>query len=57
MLVPFLRTMNSNLAGTRVSKLMLMASRPASFSRGSSLAKLIPFVVTAMVFIPSILYS
>lgn len=45
--------MNSNLAGTRVSRLMLSRSRPASFSLGSSLARFIPLVVTAMVFRPS----
>lgn len=51
--VPFRRTMNSNFAGTNVSKLMLMAFRPASFNRGNNLAKFMPLVVTAMVCNPS----
>ena len=45
--------MNSNLAGTSVSRLMLIRSRPVSFSLGRSLARFMPLVVTAMVFRPS----
>lgn len=45
--------MNSNLAGTSESRLMLIRSRPASFSLGRCLAKFMPLVVTAMVFRPS----
>ena len=51
--VPFRLTMNSNLAGTSESRLMLIRSRPASFSLGRSLAKFMPLVVAAMVFRPS----
>lgn len=49
-LVPFRLVMNSNLAGTRVSRLMLNRSTPAFFRLGNSRVKFIPFVVTAMVF-------
>lgn len=45
--------MNSNLAGTSESRLMLSRSRPASFSLGRSRAKFMPLVVAAMVFRPS----
>lgn len=52
-LLPFLLTINSNLAGTSESRLMLIRSSPASFSLGRSRAKFMPLVVTAMVFRPS----
>ena len=50
---PFRRVMNSNFAGTRVSKLMLTKLTPHSFSFGSFFARVIPFVVIANVFNPS----
>lgn len=49
--------MNSNLAGTSESRLMLIRSRPASFNLGRSLARFMPLVVTAMVFRPSSFFS
>lgn len=47
--LPLRLTINSNLAGTSESRLMLIRSRPASFSLGRSLAKFMPLVVMAMV--------
>lgn len=49
--------MNSNLAGTSESRLMLIRLRPASFNLGRSLDRFMPLVVTAMVFKLSSFFS
>jgi len=49
---PFRRVINSNLAGTRVSRLMLSMSRPASRRAARCLCRTMPFVVIAIVSSP-----